>query len=257
VWKVFKTQEPFVTDNFSDLPNLRPTTASLQVKPLLLLPLLYGDLCQGVVGAARFKPDYPFDEDDIRFGNLFSKLAAIALENAQLHETLRQESIRDPLTGLFNRRYMEETLHHELHRAQRYGQSFVVVMMDLDHFKLINDGLGHDAGDDALRKLGLLLNKSFRGSDTACRFGGEEFTLILPGATLSDAVNRMEELRQDIKQIAIWKDGKAVTHLSASFGVSMYPIHADSAEQLLKLADGALYRAKQLGRDRVIAAEKE
>lgn len=256
-WTVFTTREPFVTKDFSALPNLRPEITELQLRALLLLPLLYGDSSQGVVGAARFRPEHHFDEDDIRFGNLFSKLAAIALDNAQLHETLRQESIRDPLTGLFNRRYMEETLNRELRRAQRYAESFVVVMLDLDHFKDVNDSFGHEAGDDALRKLGLLLNKSFRGSDTACRFGGEEFTLVLPGATLTDAVNRMEELRQNIKQLSIWKDGKTVTHLSASFGVSVYPLHAESAEQLLKLADQALYRAKQLGRDRVVTAEKE
>ena len=253
-WQVFTSREPFVTENFSALPNLRPQFSSLNLKAVLMLPLLYGDVCQGVIGSARLKPDYSFDEDDMRFGILFSKLAAIALDNAQLHETLRQESIRDPLTGLFNRRYMEETLNRELNRAQRYGQPFVVVMMDLDHFKRINDVFGHDAGDEALRKLGLLLSKYFRGSDTACRFGGEEFTLILPGATLRDAVNRMEELRKDIKQVAILRDRKSAAQLSASFGLASFPLHADSADQLLKLADQALYRAKELGRDRVVTA---
>jgi diguanylate cyclase (GGDEF)-like protein len=254
IWEVYKSHQAFVTENFSIVSNIRPETAALGIQAALLLPILYGDTCQGVLGGMRFTPKYPFEEDDISFGNLFAKLAAVALDNAQLHETLRQESIRDPLTGLFNRRFMEEILRQELYKAERNAHPLAVVMLDLDHFKRINDTYGHDVGDEALRKLGLLLRTSFRGGDVACRYGGEEFAVILPGVSLSDAYNRMEGLRLDIKQLTVRDDGRTVGYLSGSLGIAVYPQHGTSSEQLLKLADEALYRAKQSGRDKVITA---
>jgi len=253
-WQVFESREPFITDDFSALPNIRPETAALGVKAAILLPILYGDTCRGVLGTGRTQPNYPFNEEDINFGGLFAKLAAVALDNAQMHNTLREESIRDPLTGLFNRRFMQEALAQEVMKANRTSRSLAVVMFDLDHFKRLNDTFGHDAGDEALRRLGLLLKTTIRGSDVACRYGGEEFTLILPEASLSDAVQRMEQLRQDIKTLAIRHQGKSISHLSGSFGIAVYPNHGSTDEALLKSADEALYRAKQTGRDRVIAA---
>jgi diguanylate cyclase (GGDEF)-like protein len=254
VKQVYESGKPFLTENFSALPNIRLETAALGTQAMLLLPILYRDFCHGVVGAARFVNRYTFDEDDINFGNLYSRLAAIALDNAQLHEAMRQESIRDPLTGLFNRRFMQESLLQELRRAERTSRPLSIVMLDLDHFKNLNDMYGHDAGDEALHRLGLLLKTRIRGSDIACRYGGEEFTLILPEASMTVAVARMEELRQDIKQLVVRHDGRNVSRLTGSFGISAFPQHGTTPEQLLKAADEALYRAKQAGRDRVIAA---
>ena len=135
---------------------------------------------------------------------------SVAIERARLHERLRQESIRDLLTGLYNRRFMEEALLKELKRAERNARSLVVVMLDLDHFKNINDTFGHDGGDKALQRLSMLLKASIKGSDIACRYGGEEFTLILPDASLFDAMQRMEQLRKDIKQHKIQHQGKSI-----------------------------------------------
>jgi diguanylate cyclase (GGDEF)-like protein/PAS domain S-box-containing protein len=254
VWQVYKSREPFVTADYSALPNIHPHMAALGVKAAVLLPIEYGKDCQGVLGTARFRPAYPFDEDDISFGKLFSKLVGVALDNAQLHETLRQESIRDPLTGLFNRRFMQEALTRELHRVERGAQPLAVVMLDLDHFKNINDRHGHDAGDETLQRLGLLLRLQIRGSDIACRYGGEEFVFILPEASLNNTIRRMEQLRQDIKQLAIRHQAKLITGLSGSFGIAAYPQHGSTGEQLLKAADEALYRAKQAGRDCIMTA---
>ncbi len=254
VWQVFESREPFITDDFSSLANIRPETAALGVKAAIFLPILYGETCRGVLGTGRTQPNYPFDKEDINFGGLFAKLAAVALDNAQMHRTLREESIRDPLTGLFNRRYMQEALTQEVLKAKRTSRPLAIVMLDLDHFKRLNDTFGHDAGDEALRRLGLLLKTTIRGSDIACRYGGEEFTLILSEASLIVALQRMEQLRQDIKSLTIRYQGKSIDHLSGSFGIAVYPKHGSTSETLLKAADEALYRAKQAGRDRVIAA---
>jgi len=254
IWKVFDSREPLITTDYSALPNLRPQTVALGIKAGMLLPLLTTETCQGVLGAGRSQSDVPFNDEDIRLGGLFARVAGLTIDNARLHEKLRQESIRDSLTGLFNRRFMEEALAKELNRADRTTHPLAVVMLDLDHFKSINDAFGHDGGDKALRWLSLLLKASIRGSDIICRYGGEEFTLILPDASLTDALQRMEQLRKDIKQLAIRHQGKSMNQFSGSFGIAVFPENGSTGEALLKAADEALYRAKQAGRDQVMTA---
>jgi len=227
IWKVFDSHEPLITTDYSALPNLRPETVALGVKAGMLLPLLTTETCQGVLGAGRLQSDQPFNDEDIRLGELFARVAGLTIDNAQLHEALRQESIRDPLTGLFNRRFMEETLAKEINRADRTTHSLAVVM---------------------------LLKANMRGSDIICRYGGEEFTLILPDASMLDAFQRMEQLRKDIKQLVIQHHGKSMDQFSGSFGIAVFPEHGSTGETLLKAADEALYRAKQSGRDRVLTA---
>jgi diguanylate cyclase (GGDEF)-like protein/PAS domain S-box-containing protein len=178
---------------------------------------------------------------------------ALALANLRLRESLRSQAIRDPLTGLFNRRYLEETLGRELGRVKRVGAPLGVIMMDLDHFKQYNDTFGHSAGDELLSALGILLKSQIRGEDIACRYGGEEFLLILPGASVSIALERAEILRQAVKEMHRHHQGLKPTTLS--LGVAVYPDHGDTGLQLIRSADAALYRAKQAGRDRLMAAE--
>jgi diguanylate cyclase (GGDEF)-like protein/PAS domain S-box-containing protein len=179
---------------------------------------------------------------------------ALALANLGLHEKLRSQSIQDPLTHLFNRRYMEEFLERELHRAARNGRPVGVLMLDLDHFKRCNDTYGHEAGDTALREIGEFLQTHIRGEDIVCRYGGEEFTLILPEASLEDSSKRAEALREGIKQLTIEYRDHSISPITASFGVAVFPDHGASHADILRAADAALYQAKAAGRDRVAIA---
>lgn len=183
-----------------------------------------------------------------------SEQIALALANIKLRETLHTQSIRDSLTGLFNRRYLEETLERELQRAHRQDQSVGIVMIDIDHFKHFNDTFGHDAGDAVLRQVGELLINNIRGSDIACRYGGEELTLILPDATLSETYRRAEEIREAIKNLVLEHRGELLGIITASLGIACYPTAGITGDDLIRAADMALYRAKALGRDRVVTA---
>lgn len=179
---------------------------------------------------------------------------SLALANLKLRETLQNQSIRDPLTGLFNRRYMEEFLTREIQRAYRNQQPLGIMMLDVDHFKVFNDTFGHDAGDAVLRELGSFLKKNIRRSDIACRYGGEELTIILPEATLEVVQQRAEQLREGVKHLNVKHRGQFLGSITLSLGVACFPEHGLSGSAVLQAADVALYRAKREGRDRVIAA---
>ncbi|MBI2875286.1 MAG: diguanylate cyclase [Candidatus Tectomicrobia bacterium] len=180
---------------------------------------------------------------------------SLALANLNLRERLRRQAIRDPLTGLFNRRYMQETLKRELHRAERKASSVGVILLDIDHFKQFNDTFGHAAGDALLHHLGTFLQRRTRKEDFACRYGGEEFLLILTEASLDVARERAEELREGIKHLHVQHDGRFLGIVTLSLGVAAFPTHGSTAEDLLQVADEALYVAKEQGRDRVVTGE--
>jgi diguanylate cyclase (GGDEF)-like protein/PAS domain S-box-containing protein len=183
--------------------------------------------------------------------------AALALANVRLRETLRHQSIRDPLTGLFNRRYLEETLERELHRAARGHRPVGVIMLDLDHFKRFNDTFGHAAGDALLHELGKFLRAHVRGEDVACRYGGEEFTLVLSDAPRAVARQRAERLREEVKRLQPRHGGRPLGAVTLSLGVAVFPDHGSTGEDMLKAADAALYRAKRGGRDRVVVVGED
>lgn len=194
-------------------------------------------------------------DDKQHLAKSVSEHVALALANLKLRETLEYNSIRDPLTNLFNRRYMEEFLSQELHRAQRAGHSVGVIMLDVDHFKRFNDTFGHKTGDELLRSLGAFLLASIRGSDIACRYGGEEFTLILPEASLSTTRERAEQLRSEVQhRLASSLELSSNRQVTLSLGVASFPQHGLTAEAIVRAADAALYRAKAEGRDRVVTA---
>lgn len=176
----------------------------------------------------------------------------LALANLRLHETLRNLSVRDPLTGLFNRRYMEESLEREVRRAARNKRPLGIIMLDIDHFKTFNDTFGHDAGDTLLRELGSSLQTYIRGEDVACRYGGEEFILILPDTTLDAARQRAEQLRAAVKELAIQHRSRRLKSVTISAGVALFPDHGTTADAVLRAADLALYKAKAEGRNRVV-----
>ncbi len=191
-------------------------------------------------------------EDSRRLSVMIAEHIALALSNLSLRDKLRSQAIRDPLTGLFNRRYMEETLDREIRRAVRHSLPVSVILFDIDHLKRVNDSYGHDAGDAALKALGNLMLKTFRGEDVPCRFGGDEFTIILPEATVSDAFRRAEQFREAFKRLDFEHEGKHFGPLTLSLGISAYPDHGSSVERLLQIADAATYAAKAQGRDRVM-----
>ncbi|MEX2525590.1 MAG: diguanylate cyclase [Gammaproteobacteria bacterium] len=228
--------------------------------PYMCIPLIgYGD----VIGLLhlRVNPEwkdyesYHATEELSQLGVSASEHLALALANLRLREELQEQSVRDPLTGLFNRRYMQETLEREMARSQRAGDSLAVIMLDIDYFKKFNDTYGHDAGDTVLRELGELLANIIRDDDVACRFGGEEFLVIMPGISRSVAEQRAEEIRQAVKLIKIQHKGKRLEGLSVSLGIGLYPEHGDSVEAITNAADAALYKAKELGRDRYVVAK--
>lgn len=179
---------------------------------------------------------------------------ALALANLKLRSTLQNQSIRDPLTGLFNRRYMEESLEREMHRCDRKQQPLSIIMLDVDHFKRFNDTFGHDAGDTVLRELGLFLQKHIRKSDIACRYGGEELTLILPESSLEVVQQRAEQIREGAKHLNVYHERQPLGAIALSLGVACFPEHGSTGEAVLRAADAALYRAKKSGRDQVVSA---
>jgi diguanylate cyclase (GGDEF)-like protein len=201
-------------------------------------------------GATRTK----LSEAKQRMAVTVTEHIGLALANLKLRETLRNQSVRDPLTGLFNRRYMEESLERELSRAARNQRTLGLIMIDIDHFKHFNDTYGHEAGDTLLRELGDFLQIHVREGDIPCRYGGEEFILILPEVTISTAVQRAEQLREEFRRKIVKYDGQSLGTITLSFGVALFPLHATTADSLLRQADKALYRAKGGGRDRVEAA---
>jgi diguanylate cyclase (GGDEF)-like protein len=170
-----------------------------------------------------------------------------------LHTRLREEAIRDPLTGLYNRRYLDETLQRELTRARRDGHPLSILMGDIDHFKSLNDNYGHQAGDKVLQALGDLLRHHARSSDIPCRYGGEEFVVVLPDMPLEAARQRAELVRRDFADLRITFGGAQLA-ATLSIGVSVYPGHGKTADELIGVADQFLYEAKQSGRNRVCSA---
>lgn len=178
---------------------------------------------------------------------------SLAMINLQLRETLRTQSLRDALTGLYNRRYLEENLHRELQRCERRGLPLSVLMLDIDHFKRFNDQNGHAAGDILLARIGQTLQSLTRDEDIACRYGGEEFIIVLPETDAASALRRAEDIRAAIGSTSVTHMRKVLGPSTASIGVASFPHDGDAPARLLEVADAALYRAKAQGRDRVVS----
>jgi diguanylate cyclase (GGDEF)-like protein len=168
----------------------------------------------------------------------------LALTNLRLLESLRHRSIRDPLTGLFNRRYLEETLEREIRRAERSGSPLSLMLLDIDDFKVFNDTHGHTPGDSLMRELSGLLQRQTRGGDAACRFGGDEFLLLLPETSFEDALRRAQELRREVQAFEVALGGEIVR---VTVTVGAFPDHGGDMTSIIRAADEAMYRAKRAG----------
>lgn len=252
-WALRRGQSHFVVEQGSDIVCAHASAhATMQggdethhyhCEPLLAGGEVIGVLyLKGVVGA----------ENRFRLTVLTENIAS-ALVNHRLQRGLREQTIRDPLTGLFNRRYMEETLALEIARASRSGGPLSLVMCDVDHFKRFNDEFGHDAGDAVLQAVSAEMRSRFRDGDVICRFGGEEFTIIAPGTSAATLAMRVEVVRQAISELMVQQGGRTLGSLTMSFGIATWEETMErDGSTLIKAADAALYRAKREGRNRVI-----
>jgi diguanylate cyclase (GGDEF)-like protein len=218
---------------------------------LILAPLSVGGEAFGLLGVGRYREAggyHCFDAREFELVELFANLAAIALHNARSYKEMMHLASSDGLTGVHNYRHFRETLSVEVSRADRYGETFCLLMMDLDHFKAVNDTVGHQRGDEVLKAVASILKESSRESDYAARYGGEEFVMILPRTQLAEARNVAERVRAKVSQIDAGAPELAV---SMSIGVAAYPDAAKDMDEVLGNADGALLRAKAAGRNRV------
>ena len=183
------------------------------------------------------------------------RVAQMALIKSKM--LFREQSVRDHLTGLYNRRYMEEALNRELYRALRKSLSLSVIMLDVDGFKLFNDTYGHATGDVILHELGKLLINQTRAEDIACRYGGDEFIIVLPEASREVAAKRAEGISEKVKLMRVKFEGRTLESLTLSLGVAVFPEDGATSATLLKAVDEALFRAKREGRNRIALSRKK
>jgi len=234
-----------IPDNLQSAYLCAPITASGRIIGILHLEFLNPDRLPSQWTVRNLK----------RIANTLVKQAALTITNLRLQAQLQQQSIRDPLTGLYNRRYLDESLPREEQRTRRTNSSLGIIMLDLDHFKQINDCYGHAMGDEILQQLGRLLLRHTRREDIACRYGGEEFILLLPDTSLQDAMKRAEFIRKLVAdEIAVNRDDVRIG-VTTSVGVAACPETSAGIDQALKAADNALYQAKRQGRNRVVMAD--
>jgi diguanylate cyclase (GGDEF)-like protein/PAS domain S-box-containing protein len=239
--------------------------ASLLCKHVGILPDLTGYCCIPVISQGkdigvlhlRTRPGVPLlTNAHQQLAQAVTEQVGLALANMQLRENMREQALRDPLSGLYNRYYMETSLENELSRARHDAHPVSLIMIDIDHFRELNASFGHPRVDEMLSELGRLLKNSIRVGDIACRYGGDEFLLILPNTQVDIARLRAEQLRNQVKTISVRNQAGKYLNISASFGIATWPDHGDSATDLLMVADAAMFRAKDEGRDRIVLAAK-
>ncbi len=274
--QVIRTRNPLIEgDAYSTYSSYRDGVQSkYKNRGWMGVPMIIGDRVIGMLAFDKNVPNF-YSQEQSNFALAFAAQAAIAIENARLYsdaqkeltekieaeakllilqKELEEQAIRDSLTGLYNRRFLDETLTRELSRAERDKYSVSVVMLDLDHFKTFNDTYGHDVGDMMLKQLGKLLTSQVRAGDIACRFGGEEFVVVMPKASLSVARQRANDWRAKFEGQIMVHEGE-VLNATLSAGVAVYPLHGITSDEIIRKADQAMYAAKAAGRNMVITAE--
>jgi diguanylate cyclase (GGDEF)-like protein len=220
----------------------------------LCIPILAQGEALGILHFQAADETPALADAELSLKTTFAGQVGLSVANIRLREALRAQSIKDPLTGLHNRRCLAEMLDREIRRAVRAEQSLGILMLDLDHFKKFNDTYGHDAGDAVLRETAPFLRRSIRVEDTVCRFGGEEF-VVLPTPDLNAAHARAQRIRSKLRELTVMHQGQSLGMITVSVGVAELPQHGASSQELLDAADAALYGAKREGRDRVMVAD--
>ncbi len=252
-------------DRASDSPEMvakelvRAVRTGISARRSLALPVIAG---KDLVALIYLEMPGPASNDERQngwqrmtyMGTAFCQEISLAFANLRLRSELSHQAIRDPLTGLFNRRYMEEALARELKRAERHHTALSVLMIDLDHFKLLNDQFGHACGDAVLKGMGGTILWHSRDDDIACRYGGEEVLVVLPNTAMEGAVAKANQIRSHIKKLASLT--KYRRQITASIGIATYPQDGLNVAALVKSADAAMYTAKRLGRNRVCRANE-
>lgn len=280
------TRQPQVIQDYSQWRERLTVHDPYHLKAVANVPIIINDKAVGIVGLGRTASDKPYTDDDIEAMKSFVQLAALAVDNAQLfaaaqHELtekiraeeklqrankklqlqiekikslqveLREQAIRDPLTGLYNRRYLTESLGRELARAKRENSTISFVMVDIDHFKGVNDSFGHEMGDKILQKLAAQLLSHTRAGDIVCRYGGEEFLIVLPNVPAEISVQIAEKWRNFFEVPGALLDS-IETATTISCGIAEFPGDGSTAAEIISNADKALYAAKRMGRNRVV-----
>jgi len=285
---VWKTGSPVVVSDYDTWPDRIKDFSRGLIRAIVGMPLILKGQVVGVIGVAKgYEDDTSFSEDDVSVLRRFADLAVVALQNARLFEQAQSElefrrnteiklrnsnqllqfqiervellqeqlqelAIRDSLTDLFNRRYLHEMLGVEFARSTRSQTSLAILMLDSDHLKDINDKYGHKAGDDFLVHISNVIRENIRAGDIACRYGGDEFVVVLSNVAENVAFERAEKLRESVFSKPIIHENEKVS-ASVSIGIAMFPAHGSSGEILLQRADQALYAAKRLGKNKVLA----
>jgi len=254
--RVLESERPLVVENL-ERAGLKPAPVerNYRTKSFISYPITMSGRKIGVLNVADKVSGGKFDDVDLSLLEIIGPQIAVALERAEWQERATQfqlMSITDPLTGLLNRRYLEERLTEELNRSRRYNYSMSCLMIDIDDFKNYNDQNGHQAGDVALKITAHALKATLRSADVACRYGGEEFCILLPQTTLSEAGVIAERMRQRVTETDYpYGTSQPLGTVSVSIGVSTFANHIDTAESVIAAADRALYSAKRLGKNRI------
>jgi diguanylate cyclase (GGDEF)-like protein len=240
-----KTARSKINDTVLDL---------LNIDLFVCVPLKGKHETQGVLIVDNMITKKPITKDDTRILTMFANQAGLAIENAHLYETIKFQAHTDSLTRLWNHGYFQNAISESLKNARLQKTPAVLAMIDLDNFKAYNDILGHQKGDVALREVASIIKKSTRSQDIACRYGGEEFAIIMPQISKSDSMHALERLRAAIEKTFMRIDKKtSYPPLTISAGISFFPDDAQKKEDLIKKADEALYAAKNLGKNRVVS----
>jgi len=250
-WKALKSGQPVLENDVSSVAGYVPGFE--ETKSEMCLPLVSIGETIGVLALESARPG-AFTQNDVQPLESVADICAAAIQNARYFDRVRHMAYVDGLTGIFNRRYFEMRITEEMERAKRYENALALAMVDIDHFKRLNDEFGHLLGDEVLRQVSSVFGQNLRKSDIVCRYGGEEFILLMPQTTVEQATAAAEKLRKTVEG---WTFPGVPRPVTISMGVASFPVDGDGRDALVAAADRALYSAKQGGRNRVIIASRQ